>query len=118
MKSVLLVLSAVVLITACSSNGSGANDAAIHRAGSESRGGQLIAQSDCLTCHKNDEPLVGPSYKSVAERYTGKPDAVLLLAGKILKGGSGNWGQTPMTPHTDLSQEDAEAMVEYILSVK
>ena len=41
-----------------------------------------------------------------------------MLAGKIIKGGTGVWGQVPMLPHDGLPQEDAEAMVKYVLSLK
>lgn len=76
----------------------------------------LIAKSDCLTCHKVDEKLVGPSYREVAEKYAGAPnDVVTALAEKIIKGGVGNWGNVPMLPHPAISQEDAETMVRYIL---
>jgi cytochrome c len=79
----------------------------------------LIAKSDCLTCHKIDEKLVGPSYREVAEKYAGAPnDVVTALANKIIKGGVGNWGNVPMLPHPAISQEDAETMVRYILLLK
>jgi cytochrome c len=41
-----------------------------------------------------------------------------MLAGKVIGGGKGNWGEIPMTPHPNVSQGDAEAMVSYILSMK
>lgn len=79
----------------------------------------LVAKSDCLTCHKIDEKLVGPSYRSVAEKYTGAPnDVIAALAQKIIKGGVGNWGNVPMLAHPTLSQDDAETMVRYILLLK
>lgn len=79
----------------------------------------LIAKSDCLTCHKVDEKLVGPSYREVAEKYAGAPnDVVTALAEKIIKGGVGNWGNVPMLPHPAISQEDAETMIRYILLLK
>ena len=40
-----------------------------------------------------------------------------LAAGKIMKGGSGVWGEIPMTAHPDLSQADAEKMAMYVLSL-
>jgi len=40
-----------------------------------------------------------------------------MLADKIIKGGQGNWGQIPMTAHTDISQADAEMMARYVLSL-
>jgi cytochrome c len=83
------------------------------------KGLALIAKSDCLTCHKVDEKLVGPSYREVAEKYAGAPnDVVTALASKIIKGGVGNWGNVPMLPHPAISQEDAETMVRYILLLK
>ncbi|RYY90956.1 MAG: c-type cytochrome [Chitinophagaceae bacterium] len=117
MKTTLVLTSLVLFVAACGSNGAHTNDPDIHADG-RPKGEQLIAGSDCLSCHKDEEQLVGPAYKAVAERYAGKADAVQLLAGKIIKGGSGNWGQTPMTPHPGISQDDAEEMVRYILSKK
>ncbi len=85
-------------------------------ASGEHEGKTLIAGMDCLTCHKEDAPLVGPSYKDVAAKYT-EAD-IEMLANKIIDGGVGNWGQIPMTPHAGLSQENAKKMVEYILTLK
>lgn len=83
------------------------------------KGLSLIANSDCLTCHKVDEVLTGPSYRDVANKYASMSDTIIThLAGKIIKGGSGVWGEIAMTPHTGISQEDAEAMVKYILLLK
>lgn len=82
------------------------------------KGLALVAKSDCLTCHKIDDKLVGPSYKEIANKYAGAPnDVITALARTIIQGGSGNWGNVPMTPHPSLSQEDAESMVRYILSL-
>lgn len=83
------------------------------------KGLALIAKSDCLTCHKVAEPLTGPMYRDVANKYAGMPDTIIShLASKIISGGSGVWGQVAMTPHPTLPKEDAEAMVKYILLLK
>jgi cytochrome c len=83
------------------------------------KGLALIANSDCLTCHKVDEALTGPTYRDVANKYASLPDTIIgHLAGKIITGGNGVWGDTYMTPHPALSKEDAEAMVKYILLLK
>jgi cytochrome c len=76
----------------------------------------LVAKSGCLTCHKIDDKLIGPSYKEIAVKYADAPnDVITALAQKIIKGGVGNWGNVPMTPHPSISQDDAETMVRYIL---
>ena len=83
------------------------------------KGLELVAQNDCFTCHKVRDPLVGPAYIAVSERYGEATDKVVdSLAGKIIKGGSGNWGQVAMTPHPQVSKEDAATMVKYVLSLK
>jgi cytochrome c len=41
-----------------------------------------------------------------------------MLAAKIISGGKGNWGNISMTPHPELSMDDAKAMVQYILLLK
>lgn len=76
----------------------------------------LIEGADCLTCHKVDSKLVGPSYQEVAAKYT-EAD-VDKLADKIIAGGQGVWGQVPMTPHAGMSKDNAKKMVEYILTLK
>lgn len=76
----------------------------------------LIEGSDCLSCHKVDTKLVGPSYQEVAAKYT---DADIdKLAQKIIDGGKGVWGEIPMTAHANVSMEDAKTMVKYILAQK
>jgi cytochrome c len=82
------------------------------------KGLALIGKSDCLACHKVAERIIGPSYTEVAERYAGKPGIEDSLANKVIRGGSGNWGEQMMTPHPNLSKEDAVSMVKYILLLK
>jgi len=83
------------------------------------KGLSLIGENDCLTCHKIDEKLTGPSYRDVANKYASMPDTIVQhLAGKIINGGNGVWGDVYMLPHSGLSQEDAEAMVKYVLLLK
>ncbi len=84
----------------------------------EEKGVELIAGSDCLTCHKVNEKAIGPSYQEVAKKYEASDAVVADLASKIIKGGSGVWGTVPMTPHPQLSEDDAKTMVKYILTLK
>jgi cytochrome c len=82
------------------------------------KGLALIAASDCLTCHKVDEKIIGPTYREVANKYENTEANVKMLAEKVIKGGSGVWGDVAMTPHPNVSQADAEQMVKYILLLK
>src|SRR5690625_1269910 len=81
-------------------------------------GGNLIAKSDCATCHKISGESIGPSYKEIAARYLDEEDQVSALSDKIIEGGSGTWGNAIMTPHPGLVRSEAEDIVKYILSIK
>lgn len=78
----------------------------------------LVANSGCTTCHKIDEASTGPEYRKVAEKYANTPENISMLAAKVIKGGAGNWGTIPMTPHPDISPENAAKMVKYVLMLK
>ena len=83
------------------------------------KGLDLVAKSDCFTCHKLTETSIGPSYKAVAEKYKTLNQATIdSIAAQIKKGGSGKWGTVPMTPHPTIPKEDAEVMAHYIMSIK
>ncbi len=67
-------------------------------------GAQLIANSDCLSCHKENQKIIGPSYADVAAKYEATEENINMLAGKIIKGGSGVWGEIPMTAHPQVAK--------------
>lgn len=81
------------------------------------KGKQLIAKSDCLSCHKEDQKLVGPAYNEVAKKYEFNDKNIEYLAGKIIAGGKGVWGEIPMTAHPNIPKADAEEMARYVLSL-
>ncbi|MBP6448013.1 MAG: ThuA domain-containing protein [Saprospiraceae bacterium] len=80
-------------------------------------GENLMAISDCQSCHKKDTTSIGPSYVSIAERYAEDKNAVAYLSEKIRLGGSGKWGEVAMAAHPTISEEDAKMIVDWILSL-
>ena len=81
------------------------------------QGQALVDQSDCKTCHHQTNKIIGPTHADVAKKYEFTQANVTYLADKIKNGGSGVWGEIPMTPHPDLTQADAEKMAMYVLSL-
>ena len=79
---------------------------------------RLAAAKNCMSCHAADKKLVGPSYKEVAAKYAGQPDAVAKLSEKVKKGGVGVWGQVPMPANPQVKDADLQTMVKYIVSIK
>ncbi len=124
MKKITIVFCFICGIVACNSTDSGTakeeNTVETEEAPNPEieKGLDLIAGSDCLTCHKVVDALVGPAYEAIAARYPDN-DAVLdSVSKKIITGGAGNWGVVPMTPHPDITEADARLMTKYILSLK
>jgi cytochrome c len=80
-------------------------------------GEALVKANDCKTCHHVTNKIIGPSHTDVAKKYEFTEANVDMLAQKIIKGGSGVWGQTPMTAHPNISEGDAKKMAQYVLSL-
>lgn len=83
----------------------------------------LIAASDCTTCHRlhksDGGAVIGPAYSDVAAKYPNAADTTVdRLIKKIVAGGSGVWGTVPMTPHPNLKPDDVKTIVKYVLSLK
>jgi cytochrome c len=78
----------------------------------------LAQKKNCMACHGMDKKLVGPSYKDVATKYAGQKDAAAKLAQKITKGGSGVWGAVPMPANAAVTDAEALALANWVLTVK
>jgi cytochrome c len=76
-----------------------------------------MAESDCKSCHLLNAKSAGPSFMDVARKYKSTTRAVEMLSDKVINGGSGNWGNTPMAAHPQISKANASSMVEYILTL-
>lgn len=81
-------------------------------------GEALAKRSGCLACHAIDGKKMGPSYKDIAARYQGQGDAPAMLADKIQKGGSGNWGKVRMPPNPRVDDAAAKELASWILATK
>lgn len=77
---------------------------------------QLADAKDCFSCHSVDDQSIGPAYKDVAEKYEGQKNAEDMLIKKVMQGGSGTWGTTRMPANTQVNEEEARILVEWVLS--
>ena len=102
--------------SAQAADSSGAKSNTISIATSTDKGADLIVKNDCRNCHREREKLIGPAFSDVAKRY-GASD-IDTLAAKIIKGGSGHWGDAAMSPHPALAMSDAKTIVKFILQYK
>ena len=82
------------------------------------QGEALINKSDCSSCHQLNDRFIGPGYAEIAKKYKPTPANIEYLSNKIIKGGKGIWGTTPMAPHPVLTKAESKKIVNYILTVK
>jgi len=119
MKKTILILSIAAFCYSC---GGSADKGSTAKPAAENpdieKGRNLVAQADCFGCHQITAASIGPAYNSIGGKYENTETNIELLADKIQKGGSGNWGQVPMAAHSGLSKEDAVLMAKYVLSLK
>lgn len=78
----------------------------------------LMQKNNCTACHLIEKRKYGPKLKEVAEKYASDPKAVETLAAKIKAGGTGVWGEDIMPPQPHVSDADARALAELVLSLK
>lgn len=89
-----------------------------HQQGQASVSGKQLTQTlDCKSCHKEADKSVGPAFLLVAQKYQADPKAANYLTQKIIKGGSGVWGDVAMSAHPNLAQGDVNQIVTWILSL-
>ena len=130
-KSLVAILASAVILSACGNSGdakSGSKDSTTTTAAPANNAAadkalEMIAASDCTTCHRLNKnaggATTGPAYSDVAAKYSPAADTTVdRLVKKIVTGGSGVWGSVPMTPHPALKEADIRTMVTYILSLK
>lgn len=125
-KKIFIALSFLTILSACNSGDEKKSETDTVPAKSEElsdnpdyqKGLEITSKSDCFSCHLIDEKNIGPAWRDVAAKYAGQDTAVKYLSHKIIKGGSGVWGEVPMAPHPNLSQEDAETVARYVLLLK
>jgi len=76
----------------------------------------MFKNENCSACHAMSTKLVGPSIADISAKYQGQSGAVDKLMTKVKNGGSGVWGPIPMPPQSQLSEEDRNALVVWVLS--
>jgi cytochrome c len=78
----------------------------------------MLQKNNCTACHLIDKRKYGPMLKEVAAKYAGEPGAVETLAAKIRAGGTGVWGEDIMPPQPHVSDDDARALAQHVLSLQ
>jgi len=86
-------------------------------AGAQQTGMDLAKARNCMACHNVDKKVVGPALSVIGERFAGTEGAQNYLAQSIRQGGRGRWGAVPMPAQPQVSEEDAQLLAAWILSL-
>jgi len=74
-----------------------------------------IRMSNCFNCHNFDSKLIGPSFSEISKRYPATPSNIGLVVKRTKEGSKGVWGKVGMPAHPELTKEEIQSMVEWIL---
>ena len=73
----------------------------------------LFNSKACSACHSVEAQVVGPAFNDVSAKYSDPA----TVAASIKGGSSGKWGAVPMPPNP-VSDEEAQILAEWIVSLK
>ena len=79
---------------------------------------EFYKTKNCFACHRVERNHLGPSFKSIAVKYADDKGADIKLAKKVVEGAVGAWGNVPMPPQVQVTQEEALTLTRWILEQK
>jgi cytochrome c len=74
-----------------------------------------IRTSNCLNCHAFENKVIGPGFNEIAKRYQPTGENISLLEKRIFEGSKGIWGKEAMPTHPELTAEQIENIVNWIM---
>ena len=81
---------------------------------------KLYIEHKCYECHRPAEHHIGPSWEAISLRYAAstedRADLLKRLSDKVINGGYGNWGITPMNSNPNVQPDEATELVEWVLT--
>jgi cytochrome c len=76
----------------------------------------LLKKGTCFNCHSLRNKLAGPSFTEVITKYSKKPMVTEYLAGRIINGSKGVWGDSQLMPsHPEITVEQGKSIAAWIL---
>jgi len=84
---------------------------------------ELAQSKNCVACHQLEKRMIGPPFAAIAARFHGQKQgqggdaAIALLSMRIRQGSRWQWGALAMPRQDDVSQEEAERLAAWILSL-
>lgn len=74
----------------------------------------IMASSNCFTCHKAKDKLIGPSFEDIANKYSSTQANKEYLAKKISQGSKGVWSDEIMPAQPEMKKEDVILILDWV----
>lgn len=74
----------------------------------------LMSTSNCLTCHKAKDKLIGPSFEEIANRYSPTLANKKYLTKQIKQGSKDVWSEIIMPAQPELPEEAISKIIDWI----
>lgn len=78
---------------------------------------ELAKKNNCMGCHQLDKKGMGPSMKDIAGKYKADAEGAKKIASAIANGSKDAWGTMPMAAQKNVSEADAKAIAEWIITL-
>jgi cytochrome c len=75
----------------------------------------FMTVSNCFNCHNFNSKSIGPSFFEISKRYPATKANIDTLSSRIKNGSSGIWVKEKMPSHPELTAEQINATVRWIL---
>ncbi len=75
----------------------------------------IAKKNACLACHSVDKKIIGPAFKDIARKYQYSENAEQFLLQRVRNGGAGVWGVVAMPANKNISDQDAQKLIQWIL---
>lgn len=92
--------------------------ALLHAAGgtiTDEPGLAMMRTNNCFNCHAFNSKVIGPSFNDIVQKYPATAANISLVAKRVKEGSNGVWGKVPMPTHPELSPQQAQTIVEWLM---
>jgi cytochrome c len=78
---------------------------------------KIALKAGCTVCHAPTKKIIGPAFRDVAAKYSGRADAIAMLSKQVRSGSTGVWGTAAMVPNdpAKISDADLKAVLAWVL---
>lgn len=75
----------------------------------------MMRTNNCFNCHAFNSKIIGPSFYDIVQKYPATAANINQVAKRVKEGSTGVWGKVPMPTHPELTLQQAQTIVEWLM---